>query len=251
MTAAQLPLEVMPMAQPGTWRTLVGVLLAVVCAGAVAWWWRSAEWPVDVVRIDGTLTHTDRQRLKAVVAGHAEAGFAGMDLRALRAELEALPWVRSAALRRIWPDTLHVDVREHRPVAEWNGEALVARDGTVFRPERLPETDLVRLRGPADHGTEMLTRLRRYQRRLAPLELAIAALEQDARRAWRMELANGIVLRLGRERIESRLARFRVVWPAVLAPRAERIEAVDLRYTNGFAIDWRDGERPDAREGGA
>lgn len=251
MTAAQLPLEVMPMAQPGTWRTLVGVLLAVLCAGAVAWWWHSTEWPVDVVQIDGTLVHTDRGRLKAVVARHAEAGFAGMDLRALRGDLEALPWVRAAALRRIWPDTLHVDVREHRPVAVWNGQALIGRDGTVFRPRRLPDAELVRLRGPADHGADMLARLRRFERRLAPLGLGIAALEQDARRAWRMELANGIVLRLGRERIESRMARFRAVWPAVLAGRAERIKAVDLRYTNGFAIAWRDGERPDAREGGA
>lgn len=251
MTAAELPLEVMPMAQPGTWRILCGVLLAVICAGALAWWWRSADWPVDVVRIDGALPHTDRDRLKAVVARHAEAGFAGMDLHALRNDLEGLPWVRSAALRRIWPDTLHVDVREHEPVAVWNGDALVARNGTIFRPERVSRGELVRLRGPEGHGAQMLQRLRRFQRRLEPLDLAIAALEQDARRAWRMELANGIVLRLGRERIDSRMARFRSVWPAALAGQAERIRAVDLRYTNGFAIAWRDGERPDAREGGA
>lgn len=251
MTAAQVPLEVLSMAQPGTWRTLAGVLLAVICAGALAWWWRSTDWPVDVVQIDGALPHTDRGRLKSVVARHAEAGFAAMDLRALRADLEALPWVRSAALRRIWPDTLHVDVREHEPVAVWNGDALVARNGTVFRPRALPETDLVRLRGPQGDGPAMLERLRRFERRLAPLGLDVAALEQDARRAWRMELGNGIVLRLGRERIESRMARFRSVWPSVMAERADRIAAVDLRYTNGFAIAWRDGDNPNAREGGA
>ncbi len=251
MSAASLPLEVVSMAQPGTWRILFGVLLAVVCAGAAAWWWRASEWPVGVVQIDGTLAHTDRERLKTVVARHAEAGFAGMDLRALRSDLATLPWVRSASLRRIWPDTLHVDVREHEPVAVWNGDALVSRAGTVFRPQRLPPRDLVRLQGPEGHGREMLERLRRFERRLARLGLAVARLEQDARRAWRLELANGIVVRLGRDRIASRMARFRAVWPRVLAGKAERIAAVDLRYTHGFTVAWREGAGPDAREGGA
>ena len=248
--AATLPLEGMAMAQPATAQVLTGVVLAVVCAAVVAWWWRAVEWPVEVVEIDGRLAHTERAELKSIIARHTEAGFAAMDLGRLQRELVALPWVRTAALRRIWPDRLHVTVQEHVPAAVFNDSALLSRQGTVFRPEAIPAQGLPRLRGPEGEGHAMLRRLRRFGQALAAIDLQIAALEQDARRAWRMELANGIDLRLGRNEVVARMQRFRAVWPKKLAGRAEGIEAVDLRYTNGFAVVWRDGAGPGAREGG-
>lgn len=249
--AATLPLEIMPMAQPGTWKTLIGVLTVAVLAGGLVSWARAVDWPIDVVRIDGPVRHTDRERMKSIMARHAEAGFAAMDLTALRSELVDLPWVREASLRRVWPDTLRVEIQEHEPIAVWNDEALVSDEGVVFRPAAFSGEELVRLAGPSGQGGEMLERLRGFEQRLAPLDLEIAGLEQDARRAWRLTLGNGIVLRLGRDRVEERLARFRAVWSGVLEPRAERIAAVDLRYTNGFAVAWRDGEEPQAPGGEA
>lgn len=249
--AVTLPLEIMPMAHPGTWKTLIGVLTVAMLAGGLAWWARAADWPIDVVRIDGPVRHTDRERMKSIMARHAQAGFAAMDLIALRRELIDLPWVREASLRRVWPDTLRVEVREHDPVAVWNDDALVSDEGVVFRPAQFSGDDLARLSGPKGQGPAMLERLRAFERRLAPLGLEIAGLDQDARRAWGLTLANGIVLRLGRDRVEERLARFRAVWSGVLKPRAERIAAVDMRYTNGFAVAWRDGQQPQAPGGEA
>lgn len=251
MMAAAMPLEIMPMAHPGTWKTLIGVLTVATLAGGLAWWARAVDWPIDVVRIDGAVRHTDRERMKSIMARHAEAGFAAMDLGALRRELVELPWVREASLRRVWPDTLRVEVHEHDPVAVWNEEALVSDEGVVFRPSEFDPDDLARLRGPSGQGGEMLERLRAFEERLAPIDLEISGVEQDARRAWRLTLDNGIVLRLGRDRVEERLGRFRAVWSGVLKPRAERIAAVDLRYTNGFAVAWRDGEKPEAPGGEA
>lgn len=249
--AATLPLEMMPMAHPGTWKTLIGVLALAMLAGGLVSWVRAVDWPIEVVRIDGAVRHSDRERMKSIMARHAEAGFAAMDLSALRRELVELPWVREASLRRVWPDTLRVEVREHEPVAVWNDDALVSDEGAVFRPDAFSGDDLARLSGPTGQGSAMLERLRAFEQRLAPLDLEIAALDQDARRAWRLTLANGIVLRLGRDRVAERLARFRAVWSGVLEPRAERIAAVDLRYTNGFAVAWRDGEKPQAPGGEA
>jgi cell division protein FtsQ len=251
MMAATMPLEIMPMAQPGTWKTLIGVLTIAALAGGLAWWARAVDWPIEVVRIDGPVRHTDRERMKSIMARHAEAGFAAMDLGALRRELVDLPWVREASLRRVWPDTLRVEVREHEPVAVWNEDALVSGRGVVFRPGEFDAGDLALLSGPSGQGGKMLERLRAFEQRLAPLDLNVSGLEQDARRAWRLTLDNGIVLRLGRDRVEERLARFRAVWSGVLKPRAERIAAVDMRYTNGFAVAWREGEKPEAPGGEA
>ena len=237
--------------QTGTARALTTVVAFAAALAGIGWWWQTVEWPIDVVRIDGEVLHSDRDRLKAVMTRHAAAGWVGVDLDALQRDIVALPWVERASLRRIWPDTLQVEVDEHAPVAVWNGDALISARGQVFRPPTFDADGLARLSGPAGLGADMLQRLRRFESELAPVGLAIAALEQDARRAWRLTLSNGVTVQLGRHRIEQRLARFRAVWSRVLAPQAAEITGVDLRYTNGFAVAWRDGARPEPRGGGA
>lgn len=251
MSAAAMAPGQAPAGARRTLPVVAGVLVAALAAAGAAWWWQQARWPVDAVHIDGRLAHADRERMKAVIARHARAGFLALDLGALRHDLLALDWVRAASLRRVWPDTLRVDVREHEPAATWNGDALVSARGAVFDPGAAVIEGLPALSGPEGHGAGMLERLHAFSRRLAPLGLTVAAVHQDARRSWRLRLDNGVELRLGRERIDARLARFAAVWPGVLAPEAGRIAAVDLRYPNGFAVAWREAGATDSPEGGA
>lgn len=247
------------MSAPGLgrdWRTALRSVLIVglvlVLAGGSAWWLRQAHWPIEQVRIDNVVVHADRARLKQVITAHAQAGFFGMDLDALRADLRELPWVRDAALRRIWPHTLAATIREHNAAARWNGDQLLSRRGAVFAPDGIEIEGVPVLSGPEGHGPAMLQRLQRFGEMLAPLGLEIAALHQDARRGWRVELANGVALELGQtEHLQARLERFAAVWPRALTDKAATIAAVDMRYPNGFAVDWRDDKKAaGAREGG-
>jgi len=63
-----------------------------------------------------------------------------VDVAALERRLRLVPWVREAAVRRVFPDTLVIRVREHRPVAilstgERGGSLFyLARDGRIFAP---------------------------------------------------------------------------------------------------------------------
>ncbi len=240
----------------GDWRTglrrvmIVGLLLAL--AGGGAWWWRQAHWPIEQVRIGGGVVHADRARIKEVVSAHAQAGFFSMDLEALRADLRALAWVRDASLRRIWPHTLDATIEEHQVAARWNEDRLLSRRGAVFAPDAIEIEGAPALSGPPGHGPAMLQRLQRFSEVVAPLGLEIAVLEQDARRGWRIEFANGVALELGQtEHAQARLERFAAVWPRALTDKAATIAVVDMRYPNGFAVDWRDDDKPvGAREEG-
>lgn len=246
---------VMRLPSADTTRIALRALAAVVAiAGVVAFggWLRSMHWPIHDVRVDGTVAHADREQLKTVMARHARAGFFGVDLEALRAELQGLPWVRDAALRRIWPDTLDVTIREHAVAAHWNEGALLSRRGVAFEPPVAHDAQVPRLTGPAGQGTAMLERLRAFRAELEPLDLEVAALHQDERRDWQLELTNGVRLRLGRNDVDARLARFVAVWPRALANDAGRVARVDLRYPNGFAVAWREGAaEPAGKRGGA
>jgi len=102
------------------------------------------------------------------------------------------------------------------------------------------------LRGPSGSEKRLLATYRRVGQRLAALGLEVEALIQDSRQAWRIVLSDGMELAFGRQDFEARLERFTKVYPELLASRADAVAAVDLRYSNGFAIRWRrlDGEQP-------
>ena len=64
-----------------------------------------------------------------------------------REELLKNPWLRSASVSKVYPDTIHVDIVERQPFAFWKSDEIVrviARDGVVLgeaAPEhmRLPQ----------------------------------------------------------------------------------------------------------------
>jgi cell division protein FtsQ len=73
---------------------------------------------------------------------------------------------------------------------------------------------------------------------LQPLQLGIDSLQLDARRTWRVQLSNGLSVEVGRHDPVQRVERFVRVYPAILAAANGKLRAVDLRYSNGFAVRW-------------
>jgi cell division protein FtsQ len=73
---------------------------------------------------------------------------------------------------------------------------------------------------------------------LAPVGLQITTLTLTPRHSWRIELDNRLVLTLGREAPEPKLERFVRMIPVVAASQSRRMRRIDLRYTNGFAVEW-------------
>jgi cell division protein FtsQ len=63
-----------------------------------------------------------------------------------------------------------------------------------------------------------------------------------------LALANGSEVEIGRERTSERLQRFVDVLPRLMAGHSGGFERADLRYANGFAIRWSDGEAPAVKE---
>jgi hypothetical protein len=81
-----------------------------------------------------------------------------------------------------------------------------------------------------------------FNLQLDTLDLHATQLVLSPRHAWQIRLSNGMVLELGREDVQQRLARFVAVYPFSLQIEDTRhgthgaVEYVDLRYRNGFAV---------------
>jgi cell division protein FtsQ len=224
------------------------LLLAVVVGGAV-WGTQSlldpAQFPLRTVRIESPLKHVPQATIRDTVRPHVDGGFLGVDVDAVRDALEALPWVQSASVRRTWPDKLVVRVTEQQPLARWGDKTLVNMRGELFKPKHdVLLEHLPLLRGPRDTSRMVAEQYVAMQTMLKPLGLSITHLSLNERRALSMRLDNGLQLGLGRQDTDLRLLRFVRVFPQVLKPRLAAIESIDLRYANGFAVRWHDGQGP-------
>jgi cell division protein FtsQ len=76
----------------------------------------------------------------------------GVNLKILRNNLLADPWVAAAEVKRILPDTIHIRVREHVPIAiiAWDRPLLLNDSGQVFKA--LDSKEIVRV--PVIEGLE-------------------------------------------------------------------------------------------------
>jgi cell division protein FtsQ len=221
-------------------RWMLGLCLFAVMGSGGLWVFLKLQdptlLPVRVVRIDGRVIHMERGRLEQSLGGLIQGNYFTLDVEALQRAAKRLPWVEQVTVRRVWPDTLRMWVREKDPLARWGKSRLISTRGVAFepRPEEMP-TGLPRLFGPDGTERKVAAGYRRMQRQLAALGLGIERLHLDARQAWWVKLDNGLELHLGNQDTENRLRRFIRAYPRLIQDQAGTLTAIDLRYTNGLA----------------
>lgn len=202
--------------------------------GAVHLVVRLPVFPLHEVRVTTVLTHLRSEDIETMIRREIKGNFFTLDLAATRAAFEKMPWVREAGVRRRWPARLDVTLVEHVPLARWGNLALVNTHGEVFGAQY--EGDLPIFVGPAESAKEIAIQYEYFRRSLAAIDKTPVQVRLSPRRAWEVRLDGGPTLELGRERVEARLERFVAAYGRTLGRLGRRIDYVDLRYTNGFAV---------------
>lgn len=198
---------------------------------------------VMAIDVKGELVGENRTALERSAGKWIGRSFFATDLSDIKESLEQRPWVESAAVKRVWPDRLQIDVREKKPLAYWNSNRLVSRNGELFAPPN-PEVAgrLPRLAGPDERVKEVIDMARTMSDTLTGHNLGFAGLSLEQRGAWTLTLANGIEVVLGRDQVEARFERFVTVYQERLASRSDEVRRVDARYSNGVAVQWKPSE---------
>jgi cell division protein FtsQ len=215
--------------------TALYALAAFAVLGAAAWSvLHQPAFALREVRVVNALEHVGREELEAVARRAVRGNFFTLDLEAARAAFEALPWVRQARVWRRWPGRIEVALEEHVPLARWWARALVNTHGELFQATYAGELPL--FRGAEGTAREIAIQYRYFRRSLEPIGRVPVEVALSPRRAWRLVLDGGLTLELGREDVETRLARFVAAYGRTLARLELSFDSVDLRYPNGFAV---------------
>jgi len=218
----------------------------VLFATSIVWLNQDDTLPILHVTVDGKFEHVNKGKLVKSVMPYVSGSFISVDVAKLREAGESAPWVKQIQVQRRWPDSLHLIVEEQKAIASWGEYGLVNRDGELFYPAKktFPK-GLVQLDGPDGTNNMITKRYMDMKYKLLKISLDIKQLKIDKRRSWLLRLNNGITVKLGRAKSEQRLDRFLAVYKAGLNQFYKEVDTIDMRYTNGLAVNWKSGKRPE------
>jgi cell division protein FtsQ len=216
----------------------LGVLTLAVGALLAGRWLLNR--PVERVTVNGEFKRVSADHLDSLLLPYMGQGFLATPLDVVQRQLAEVPWVAAVRVSRKWPGTLAVTVTEEQPAARWGERGLLNPQGRLFvrAADHIP-AGLPRLDGPEGSEAEVAARYVAIQEQLVHRGLALAALELDTRGAWSLRLSNGIQVRLGSQDVDVRLARFFEALDTVVTAVAADVNYIDMRYTNGFAVGWK------------
>ena len=200
--------------------------------------------PIESVQIEGEFRYLNKQNLQNSALPYVSGGFFSVNLDKVRNHLIDLPWVEDVSIRRQWPNALRIRVMEKQPVAFWGDKQILSSRGSLFEPQSIDNgMRLPVLNGPTGQHQNMLKELSRMQAWLIDTGLIITQINQDERRSWTVIMESGLELRLGRNNQHQRLHRFVDVYNERLMGQKQNIKYIDMRYTNGLAVAWKNAKQ--------
>lgn len=195
----------------------ISVLLLTCLAGASLWMWETgraekiaerSKWEfisvaaklgfkVDEILVVGRSQTTREQLLKAVGIKRG-APILAFNLTMAKARVEKLPWVKTATVERLLPDTVLLRIEERKPLAIWQNDgrfSLIDFTGEVILRsglEQFQDLMLVVGKGAPEHAADLLVALKERPELLTYVTSAVRVGE----RRWDLRMAGNINVRL-------------------------------------------------------
>ena len=234
-------------------RFLLRCFVVMLVIGILVWLSQRPVFALKQIQIEPvagqTLKHINKPVVKQQVLETVQGNFFSVRLEDVKRGFESMPWVRHANVRRVWPNGLVVSIEEQKPFGAWGGaesHTLMNTHGELFAgrvTEVSEDVRLVDFSGPEDAGKEVMSLYEKANNWFKPWGAEVTSLALTERYAWHVKLSNGMKVEFGRDEessdknlTEERVARLFKYWPQVQEKWANRVDAVDLRYANGFAV---------------
>jgi cell division protein FtsQ len=183
--------------------------------------------------------HTDKEEVAAIVADYKGMPMFSVPIDDVKAQLEALPWSDAVLVERLFPSTVAVRLREHRPVAIWQHDGafyLVNAYGETITSvaDYKPYGELILISGAkaVDYMKELMRMLSLYP----DVAAQVASASFVGERRWDVYLRSGVLLRFPEENPEAAMEHVRDMAKAGVLDGV-RIKTVDLKEARRIYIE--------------
>jgi len=203
---------------------------------------KSVSLPIKYVRTEGVFQYLSKNEIKTVLQPLVMTGYFDADMQAIHSTVATLPWVDTVTVKRIWPDAIDIKVREKKPYARWGKNSLITERGVIFTPNNIEQfQNLTVVTGPELQQVKVLEIMKGIKTALADQSLQLMEFSVNDRGAWKIKLATGLEILLGRNEQLKKLQRYLKTLAVLKQEQVDAMAIVDLRYPNGYAVSWKPG----------
>ncbi len=205
---------------------------------------QGADWlPIKYVRIEGAFQYISKNKIKRVIIEQVQNGLYNANIQQIQKSVYQLPWAEKVTVKRVWPDAIDIKIVEQTPAVRWGGKALLNKKGMIFVPENIEKfSHLPLLSGSKGYEKKLLEILKELTMALSVQGMKLAEFSVNERRAWEIKLQNGMNLILGRNEPLNKFQLFLKTFALIGKEQEAKVAIVDLRYPNGYALTWKQGE---------
>lgn len=221
-------------------------ILALLVVGGAWWGVRQINFqnlsskPIHYVKIEGAFQYISKDRLKQVLAPQMRLGYYHADMNVIHQAIKALPLVDKVDVKRVWPDAVYIKITEQKPVVRWGDNALLNNQGDLLVPDNIDDfKNLPLITGPQGQEKKLLEIMKGVYIVLKDKSMQLAEFHVNERRAWRIKLASGLEMQLGRKAPLENMQRFLKTMDILGAEQVAQMASVDTRYPNGYAVTWK------------
>ena len=196
--------------------------------------------PIRYVKIEGAFQYTSKDKLKQVLTPEMKRGFYHADMDVIHQLIRNLPLVAQVDVKRVWPDAVHIKITEQKPIVRWGDKSVLNKQGDVLIPDNIDEfKNLPLITGPEGQEKKLLEIMKGVYIVLKDKSMQLAEFHVNDRRAWRIKLASGLEMQLGRKAPLENMQRFLKTMDLLGEEQVAMIANVDTRYPNGYAVTWK------------
>ncbi len=229
--------------------TVAGTALVVTLVVATARWLGDTDnFPITKVNVEGGFKYVSPEDVQAAVMPFIGSGFFQLDVENIKHTLVEMPWVEAVMVRKIWPDTVFVHVKEQSVLARWGDDGLLNRSGKSFYPAiESIDISLPLLLGPKGSEKQVADQYKTTRTLLRDIDVQLTRLAYTARGSWQLQFHDGQTVMLGRENVSQRMQRLASLYRELASSQANAsLATIDMRYDTGIAVQWQ--RRSDAEE---
>ena len=219
----------------------VGKLIAVSVIVIIGVWATKQidDIPIKTIEIQSSLEKVNKAEIKTIAQNYMHSGFFTVDLTSFENQLNDIPWVYRASIKRQWPNKVVIDIVEQEPYFRWGKQHLINKYAQIFYVDNLNDyLHLPLLEGVLGREKAIIDLYYRYQEGFEQVGTRIVSLKEDARYDKEILLADGILINVGREQTEQQIRRCLHSLAMFTKSEREAIASIDLRHSNGFAVRW-------------
>lgn len=213
---------------------LIFIILIFLCYQLMT----SSNFPINEIGIKGEYENVSKSQVDLIKNKYIKKNFFAVNLEETREAFKKLPWIRDVSIRRDWNKFgLLVEIESHKPIARWSNRGLVNSYGEIFHAAY--EDNLPLFVGPDEFVEEMSVKYYQINKILEKELMQIGTISLSNRLSWEIYTNNNMRFFLGKENGNNIVKKLNVLienYQFILSESKSRIEYVDLRYKDGFAV---------------